>query len=419
MSSGHSHGGEEPVKLELPADDWKSVSLLSGAWATAFANFASNVATLTLAVATTAPAVELQTLPLGLLLVMQAAGNMALPAKVRYLGRKNMYLTGAGVGLLSCGTLALGSGLQNFGLQCLGACLSGYSFAYAENYRFGAIQAMPSNPSRAISLVLFGGVVGALLGSGAISQARDLLPVPFIGIYLCGALLNLLAVLFLSFIELRGTTAQPKAATRVQPRPLTEILLQPQCAAAVVTIVASYSIMLVLMAPTPAVMKSYSHSFTASTLTMMGHMFCMFAPSPLTGIAMGRVGPTPVILAGLVFAVLTACVLYLGAGLSSFVVGMASLGIAWNFMYLGGSALLTKMHSVAEGPKVQALTDCFGSMGAAMFTLLSMPIVASLGWIPTQLLSLSMTGVTAILLATFWALDRRQAATDGFTNSCT
>ena len=419
MSSGNSHGTEEPVKLELPADDWKSVLLLSGAWATAFANFASNVATLTLAVAPTAPSLELQTLPLGLLLVMQAAGNMALPAKVRYLGRKNMYLTGAFVGLVSCATLALGSWLLKFGLQCLGACLSGYSFAYAENYRFGAIQAMPSNPPRAISLVLFGGVVGALLGSGAISQARDLLPVPFIGIYLCGALLNLLAVLFLSFTELPGGTMQPKAATRVQPRPLTEILVQPQCAAAVVTIVASYSIMLVLMAPTPAVMKSYAHSFTASTLTMMGNMFCMFAPSPLTGIAMGRVGPIPVILAGLVCAVLTACVLYLGAGLLSFVAGMALLGVAWNFMYLGGSTLLTKMHSVAEGPKVQAVTDCCGSMGAAMFTLLSMPIVASLGWIPTQLLSLSMTGVTAILLATLWALDRRQAATDRFANSCT
>lgn len=92
MATGHSNGFEEPVKLELPADDWKSVALLSGrggrdrranrrlslparcvagAWAAAFAVFASNVATLTLAVAETAPAVELETLPLGLALVMQ------------------------------------------------------------------------------------------------------------------------------------------------------------------------------------------------------------------------------------------------------------------------------------------------------------------------------------------------------------
>ncbi|CAE7313600.1 rfnT [Symbiodinium natans] len=273
MASGESNGFEEPVKLELPSDDWTSVLLLSGSWALAFAIFASNVATLTLAVARTSPAVELETLPLGLALVMQGVGTMALPAKVRYIGRKYMYLAGAVVGLLSCAALALGSWLLDFGLQCLGAALLGYSFAHAQNYRFGAIQAMPSNPPRAISLVLFGGVVGALLGPGAISQARDLLPVPFMGIYLCGAVLNLLALLLLSFVRLpEGSAAQPKAAMG-QPRSLRQLLLQPRCGAAIVALVASYCIMLMLMAPTPAVMKNqYSHSFTASTLTMMGHM---------------------------------------------------------------------------------------------------------------------------------------------------
>eukprot|EP00439_Symbiodinium_sp_Y106_P053401 s2715_g7.t1 len=385
MATGHSNGFEEPVKLELPADDWKSVALLSGAWAAAFAVFASNVATLTLAVAETAPAVELETLPLGLALVMQGIGTMALPTKVRYLGRKYMYLAGAGVGLISCLALALGSWLLDFGLQCLGACLLGYSFAHAQNYRFGAIQAMPSNPPRAISSVLFGGVVGALVGPGAISQARDLLPVPFMGIYLCGGVLNLLAVL---------------------------ILLQPRCGAAIITLTASYCIMLVLMAPAPAVMQNfYSHSFTASTLTMMGHMFCMFAPSPLTGIAMARAGSEPVIAAGLLCAALTALVLCLGTSLPYFVVGMALLGFAWNFMYIGGSALLTKSYAPSEGPKLQAVTDTAVNFGAASFTLLSMPIVSSLSWIPTQLLHFAMTGATALLLGICWALDRRQAAT--------
>ncbi|CAE7761235.1 rfnT [Symbiodinium sp. KB8] len=412
MATGHSNGFEEPVKLDLPADDWKSVALLSGAWAAAFAVFASNVATLTLAVAETAPAVELETLPLGLALVMQGIGTMALPTKVRYLGRKYMYLAGAGVGLLSCLALSLGSWLLDFGLQCLGACLLGYSFAHAQNYRFGAIQAMPSNPPRAISSVLFGGVVGALLGPGAISQARDLLPVPFMGIYLCGGVLNLLAVLLLSFVELPGA-AEPKGKAPIdQPRRLSKILLQPRCGAAIVTLTASYCIMLVLMAPTPAVMQNfYSHSFTASTLTMMGHMFCMFAPSPLTGIAMARAGSAPVIVAGLLCAALTAVVLCLGTSLPYFVVGMALLGFAWNFMYIGGSALLTKSYSPSEGPKLQAVTDTAVNFGAASFTLLSMPIVSSIGWIPTQLLHLAMTGATALLLGICWALDRRQAAT--------
>ncbi|CAE7250337.1 rfnT [Symbiodinium pilosum] len=407
MVSGKS-GFEEPVKLDLPADDRTSVLLLSGAWAAAFAIFASNVATLTLAVAPTAPKTELETLPLGLALVMQGVGTVALPTKVRYLGRKYMYIMGAAIGLVSCGALALGCWLLDFNLQCLGAALMGYSFAHAANYRFGAIQAMPSNPPRAISLVLFGGVVGALLGPGAISQAHDLLPVPFLGVYLCGGILNLFGLLMLGFVKL-PETSQPKTAAG--QRYLSQIVLQPLCGAAIVAVVSSYSMMLILMAPTPAVMKNYySHSFTASTLTMTGHMFCMFAPSPLTGKAIARVGTVPVIFAGLLCAAMTSTVLYLGTELLFFVFGMILLGFAWNFMYVGGSALLTKMHSPAEGPKLQAMTDCAVNLGAATFTLLSMPIVSSIGWIPTQLLHLGMTSATALLVGALWVLDRRRKA---------
>ena len=173
---------------------------------------------------------------------------------------------------------------------------------------------------------------------------------------------------------------------------------------------ASYSIMMLLMVPTPAVMKNYyEHTYTASTLTMMAHMFCMFAPSPLTGMAMARVGAVPVIAAGLACAALTASVLYLGTGVLFFVIGMALLGIAWNFMYVGGSALLTQTHTPAEGPKLQAVTDCAVDLAAATFTLLSMPIVSGFGWIPTQLLHVALTATTAFIIGVVLVLDRRQA----------
>mmetsp|Transcript_55001 Transcript_55001/g.103038 ORF Transcript_55001/g.103038 Transcript_55001/m.103038 type:complete len:412 (-) Transcript_55001:172-1407(-) len=401
----------EPIKVVLPpADDWRSVLLLSGAWAMAFSIFSSNVATLTLAVSATAPAVELETLPLGLALVMQGVGTMALPAQVRFFGRKYMYVAGAVVGLVSCGALALGSWLRDFGVQCFGAALLGYSLAHAQNYRFGAIQAMPSNPPRAISAVLFGGVVGALLGPGAISQARDAFSVQYVGVYMCGACLNVVGIALLSFVKLPDASVHTKEAAE-RPRYLSQIISQPRCSAAMLALIASYCIMLILMAPVPAVMNNYyGHSFTASMLTMMAHMFCMFAPSPVTGKVVASIGPMPVILAGMVFAALTAVVLYLGTGLSYFVVAMLFLGFAWNFMYIGGSALLTTTHTVVEGPKLQAVTDAMVFLAAASFTLVSMPIVSRIGWLPTQVVCLAMVSTTALIFGALWVLDRRRPA---------
>ncbi|CAK9073736.1 unnamed protein product [Durusdinium trenchii] len=400
----------DPVKVAAQ-DDWTSVLLLSGAWSCAFSIFSSAVATLSLAVTNTAPE-GLETLPLSLALILQGLANLVLPSFKRRLGLKGTYILGVCLGMVACGLLVLGSYLLEFSIQCIGAALLGYSLGHAQNYRFGAVLLMPSSPAKAVSAVLFGGVLGSLVGPGVLPQAKNLLAAEFAGIYMLGScifLVSLVLLLLVRFPTSHVTNGATDASVVTPPRGVLEILRQPSCIAAILSMAASYSIMLLLMAPTPVVMQQYyNHGYTPTTLTMMGHMFCMFAPSPMTGKLIPRFGSFKVIHAGLVFAIGTAVCLWLSSELWIFVVAMALLGFAWNFMFLAGTVLLNSTLKPAESSKIVAFADCIVFLTAAAFTVCSMPVVSAIGWPETQYATMGMSVLVVLCLGILAASKARE-----------
>ncbi|CAL1140510.1 unnamed protein product [Cladocopium goreaui] len=385
-------------KVTSPADDWTSVLLLSGAWACAFSIFSSAVATLSLAVDASAPN-GLETLPLSLALILQGVANLVLPICKRKLGLKGTYFLGASVGIVACGLLVLGCFLGDFSTQCIGSALLGFSLSFAQNYRFVSVLLLPSNPASAVSAVLFGGVLGSLLGPGALAQAKDLLEVPFAGIYLLGGCVFVVSLVLIACVKFPPVVSSAGSSDAEAPRALCRILRQPSCFAAILTMASSYSIMLLLMAPTPVVMQQYyNHGYVPTTLTMMGHMFCMFAPSPLTGKLVSRFGSLKVIQSGLILACATAIILWLENELWAFMVAMGLLGFTWNFMFLGGTVLLNSCLKATESLKVVAAADCTVFLTAAAFTVLSMPLVSNIGWPETQIATMSMAVAVALCL---------------------
>ncbi|CAJ1427914.1 unnamed protein product [Effrenium voratum] len=293
-------------ELEKTEDRWPSVLLLTGAWACAMSVFASAVVTLSLAASPVAPP-GAETLPLALALVFQGVANLVLPAEKRCLGLKGAYVLGAVIGFLGCGLVGLGCWVQQFGLQLFGAACMGFSLAHAQNYRFSAVLMLPSNPPKAIGVVLFGGVVGSMTGSAGFTQAKHMLPVEFAGIYVLGAGAHTVALVILacmSFPPVPGSTGD-------KARSLGQLLRQPRCAAAVLAMASSYGMMLVLMAPSPVVMQRfYSIPYVPNTLAMMGHMACMFSPSLITGSAVNRYGPMKVIMLGVLLGFSCALLLW-------------------------------------------------------------------------------------------------------------
>eukprot|EP00434_Breviolum_minutum_P026237 symbB.v1.2.023194.t1/scaffold2107.1/size91221/3 len=387
----------EDVKATVQPDDWTSVLLLSGAWACAFSIFSGAIATLSLAVGATAPD-GLETLPLSLALILQGVSNLVLPIFKQKLSLTCTYLLGGCLGIVACGLLVLGCFLEEFSVQCLGAALLGFSLGFAQNYRFVAVLLLPSNPANAVSAVLFGGVLGSLLGPGALAQAKDMLEAPFAGIYMLGGCVFAVSLVLLACVKF-PPVVPPSSDAAEAPRKLATILRQPSCLSAVLTMASSYSIMLLLMAPTPVVMQQYyQHGYVPTTLTMMGHMFCMFAPSPFTGKLVSRCGSLKVIHCGLALACATAIILWLSSELWAFVFAMTLLGFTWNFMFLGGTVLLNSSVKAAESLKIVAVADCTVFLTAAVFTVLSMPLVSTIGWPETQFATMSMAVLVALCL---------------------
>ena len=106
----------------------------------------------------------------------------------------------------------------------------------------------------------------------------------------------------------------------------------------------------------------------------------MFAPSFFTGSLMARFGKLNVIFAGVVILAGSVAVALAGTGLAHFWLALFLVGLGWNFMFIGGTTLLTDTYRPSERAKAQALNELlvFGSVAVA--SLSSGVLLQVFGW---------------------------------------
>ena len=142
-----------------------------------------------------------------------------------------------------------------------------------------------------------------------------------------------------------------------------------------------------------------------SASVISAHVVAMFAPSFFTGSLIKRFGVLPVILAGV--GAMLACV---GVALSgervvNFWWALVLLGLGWNFMYVGGTTLLTEVYRPAEKAKTQGLNEILISGVVTLSSFASGVLVNSVGW-----KQLNLAALPLLLLAgsaSFWLALRR------------
>jgi MFS family permease len=83
----------------------------------------------------------------------------------------------------------------------------------------------------------------------------------------------------------------------------------------------------------------------------------MFAPSFFTGWLIKRLGVLNVMLAGA--AALTVCIVIalVDVTVMHFWFSLVFLGVGWNFLYVGGTTLLTETYRPAERAKTEGVND--------------------------------------------------------------
>jgi MFS family permease len=330
--------------------------------------------------------------------VVGGALSTALVARTQLRwGRKRSFQLALLVALVSTLLCAYAVVQKNFWLVCAGTLIAGYYNASANLYAFAAVElASASWREKAISLVMAGGLLGAVLGPNLAQHTRMLLSVPFAGAYLSLSVVALLSLLVLSFIEF-----PPKLAlsSRRAGRPLRAIITQPAFVVAAMASALDYGVMNLLMAATPIAMQQCSLPFSDAAFVLQWHVVGMFAPGFFTGHLIKRLGIFPVMWAGVALNVLCIAVALSGVDLNHFLVALVLQGVGWNFLLTGGTTLSLQTYTDEEKDSAQGALNfiVFATMVCSSF--LAGVLVTTSGWNLLNYGSLVLVSLIAVSLA--------------------
>lgn len=360
---------------------------------------ASNIVTVSVALAslTIASDPSLATLPFALQMLATMVTTVPASIAMQRWGRVPVFILGAVVGIFGAllATWALWRG--DFMLFCAAGPFMGAANAIALYYRFAAAEAADeAYRPRAIALVMSGGIISALFGAEVAKFGRDLLaPGFFVGTYLIIAALQTFNALAISRIKL----PKPPVTRFTAGRPMAEIARTPGFYTALLSGMISYGIMVLLMTATPLAMAGCGLPFEDSAFVIQWHALAMYAPSFFTGRLIQRFGSERILATG-VFAIIIAVTAALtGQSLAHFWISLVALGLGWNFLFVGGTALLTRCYQPEERAKVQAANDLAIFAVNAMASFAAGYLQSHIGWDAVNWGVLPFLGILIVTLS--------------------
>ena len=386
----------------------RNVGLLAACQAMLMTNNSTLIAINGLAGLALAPSMSLATLPVTAWVLGSAVSTMRASMHMKRVGRRRGLILGILFGIVGALLCAGAVWLGSFGLLCFGAFVYGVYNAFGQYYRFAAADAATADwRPMAISLVLAGGLVGGILGPGASRFTVDLLDPKFMGAYLALIGFALVSLTLLSMIRIPEPTAAEQAASG---RPLREIAAQPKFVVALLAGAIGYGVMNFLMTSTPIAMGVCGHPFGDAAFVISSHVVAMFAPSFFTGALIKRLGVLPVMMAGAILNLGAIAAALSGVSVSQFWWSLVLLGVGWNFLYTGGTVLLTESHRPEERARAQGANELAIFMMMAVSSLTSGLIVTGAGWEKVNLTALPLVAVVMVAIAWLGLRNRRLAA---------
>lgn len=330
---------------------------------------------------------------LGLIIATLPAAHL-----MQKMGRKIGFIIGNCIGLF--GTWVALQGLEANSLMhfASGTFLIGMAIGTGQQYRFAALDvcSVEQRP-RAISMVMAGGILAAILGPNLAIWSRQWYEGNvFVGAFYGLFMIYVLALLLISSLPLAAAVKQTAGQVT---RSYRELFKQPLLVAAIASGAIGYAVMVLLMTATPIAMQYDNFPFKNIAWVIQWHVLGMYAPSFFTGGLIRRYSSRRVILWGC--GVLALCVLVnvLGNSYWHYLLGLLLLGVGWNFTYIGATHLLTFTYTPAEQGKVQGINEFMVFSAAAMGSLLAGVGVDKLGWARLNLASLP-----PIIFVAWWIL---------------
>lgn len=358
-----------------------------------------------------APNPCIATLPISLIILGSALSARPLAAFMQRRGRRAGFLLAVAAG--ACGALIQATGLYLgwFWLFSAGSLLTGIYMSAQGFYRFAATDTAPPDfEARAISWVMAGGLLGAVIGPAMVRWTSDVTAVPFLATYAAAIGLNLLGPILFAFLDIpRPPAPRPDAPLG---RPLSEILRTPTVGVAMICAMVSYALMNLVMTSTPLAVVGCGFQPANAADIVSAHVLAMYAPSFFTGPLITRFGPVRIVAVGLAILAAAGIVGLSGVELTNFFGALILLGIGWNFGFIGATAMLTRAHGPEERGRVQGVNDLFVFGGVFIASLSSGGLMncsggtAQAGWSAVNLAMIPFLALAGASL--IWLMRQRR-----------
>ena len=344
------------------------------------------------------PVKSLATLPMSISVVGIAIGAIIATKVMSLIGRKYGFII-ASIGNMLTSILAAYSIMtQNFILFCFANFFLGIGMAFTHQYRFAAAESVEKNKApKAISIILFGGIISAFLGPSLANYAKDIFSNSlYVGSYLALALLTFIPTILFLFFESKSNI---KTNVKYAGRNYLELISQPRFIQSITASAFGYAIMTFLMTATPISMHVMENmSLDKTSIVIQFHVAAMFLPSLLTGYLIKRFGHSNVIYAGVFLYSITLITSIFDQSFFNYMFALIFLGLGWNFLFISGTSLLVLTYREEEKYKAQGLNDfvvysihAIGSLSAGVFIALTNWKIMNMICIPFMILIIFTT----------------------------
>lgn len=379
----------------------RNIALLSASQALAGAGQAILISIAALTAAAMVADKSLATVPVSLMIIGTALATGPAAWLIHTWGRRQGFMFGAGVAVPSALLAAFAAWLSNFWLFCLALAVFGTSAAFAQQYRFAAADSVPTElKSRAISWVLFGGVLAGFIGPPLAALSKDWISgATFAATYVVMAVLAVIAIGFLSQTRLAPTVKNPEE--RKAGRPLSVLIRTPAIMVPMLAAAISYALMVLVMVAAPlAMVYVCGHTSADAAFAIQWHVVAMFAPSFVTGAIIARIGSHLTAAIGFLLIVGAAAVNLTGTSVLHFDASLVLLGLGWNFGFVASTAMLATAYRPEEAARVQGLNEQVVFGVNAVVSIASGFMLQTIGWQSINVLAIPVA--TAAILLVGW-----------------
>lgn len=310
------------------------------------------------------------TLPISLIVLGSMLSATPLSWAMQRWGRRAGFVIGTAGGAVGATIGAYGLYLGSFPVYLLGSLFTGMYMSAQGFYRFAAADtASDEFRPRAISYVLAGGLISAVIGPQLVKMTAEAMVIPFLGTYLAVIGVNLVGAFLFLFLDIPKPPVPGDDAPRGRSR--MELLTTPRIAVAVICATVSYALMNLVMTSTPLAVVGCGFETSNAADVVTGHVLAMFAPSFFTGHLIARFGTERIMGLGLFILACAGAVALQGVELENFFLALILLGLGWNFGFIGATTMLAASHEPHERGRMQGLNDLIVFGGVTMASLSS------------------------------------------------